>query len=293
MYLFYHNMKQKKPSYWGILLKKFSKKPVVTASIVILAAEILLAAFLPFIFPLDPYTSYPGKFGSGPDAEHIIGFDDLGRDVFSRLVYGGRTSLQVGLYSALLGMCIGVPLGLLAGYYSGIFETMVMRCADVFMAFPNMVLMLVIVSVVGASMTTMILILGVMSWPGFARLLHGRILSIREMEYVEAAKAMGTNDFVILSKYVLPNAIPPALVQFAFAFSGAMTMEAGLSFLGVGIRPPVASWGNILYAAQSISVLTLKPWIWVPSGSLFLVTVLSVNFIGDGLRRALDPKAIY
>jgi peptide/nickel transport system permease protein len=289
----FRNKANQKSSYWSILLRKFSKKPVVLTSIFILAAEIFLVIFLPLVLPLDPYTSHPGKFGSGPDAEHIAGYDDLGRDVFSRLVYGGRTSLQVGLYSALLGMCIGVPLGLLSGYYRGIIETVVMRCSDVFIAFPNMVLMLVIVSVVGASMSTMIVILGVLSWPSFARLLHGRILSIREIEYIEAAKAIGTNDFIILTRYVLPNAIPPALVQITFAFSSAMTMEAGLSFLGMGIRPPAASWGNILYAAQSISVLTLRPWIWVPSGSLFLITVLSINFIGDGLRRALDPKAIY
>jgi peptide/nickel transport system permease protein len=160
------------------------------------------------------------------------------------------------------------------------------------MAFPMLILILVVVSIVGPSMTTLILIMGVVRWPAFARLIHGKILSIREEEYVEAAKAIGTSHFIIILKYVLPNAIAPIIVQATFAFSGSMSFEAGLSFLGAGIQPPTPSWGNVLYSAQSISVLAYKPWIWIPTACMFLITVLCTNFIGDGLREAFDPKSL-
>jgi peptide/nickel transport system permease protein len=216
----------------------------------------------------------------------------VGRDILARNIYGGRTSLGIGFFSTLISLLIGLPLGVLAGYYRGIWEVIVMRFADVFMAFPAIVLILVIASVTGPSIYTLIFIMGVLRWTTFARLLHGKILSIREEEYIEAARAIGTCDRVIIAKYILPNAITPIIVQTPFVFSSSMILEAGLSFLGMGIRPPMASWGNILYAAQSIAVLSRRPWVWVPAGTLFVITVLSVNFIGDGLRRVLDPKTV-
>jgi peptide/nickel transport system permease protein len=272
-------------------LARFWRMPAAVGGIIFIVAEVLFVTFLPLVIPLDPYTSLPGHMSAGPASGHPFGFDELGRDLFARVVYGGQTSLLVAFCATALALAIGVPLGLVAGYFGGIIETIVMRLSDVFMAFPAMVLILIFVSVAGQSMTTLIIIMGVLSWPSFARLLHGRILSIREEEYIESARAVGTSSFAIICKYVLPNSIAPVLVQATFAFSMTMAMEAGLSFLGVGIRPPAASWGNILYAAKSISVLAYQLWVWLPAGAFFLATVFAVNFIGDGLRRALDPKS--
>jgi peptide/nickel transport system permease protein len=273
------------------MIQRFLSERTALISCLVLAAEILLALLLPLFLDLDPYTSTGGQFSAGPAPGHIFGFDELGRDIFARVVCGGRVSLAVAFLSTCLSLAIGVPLGLLAGYFGGIWETLVMRFSDVFMAFPSMILILIFVSVVGQSAAVLIVIMGGLSWPAFARLLHGRILSVREEEYIESARAVGTGDLVIITKYILPNAIAPVLVQASFAFSGSMSMEAGLSFLGVGIRPPTPSWGNILFSAQSISVLAYKPWIWLPAGLLFLLTVFAVTFIGDGLRRVLDPKS--
>jgi peptide/nickel transport system permease protein len=272
-------------------LARFWRMPAAAGGVIFIVAEVLFVVLLPLVVPLDPYTSLPGYMSSGPAPGYPFGFDELGRDLFARVIYGGQTSLLVAFCATALSLLIGVPLGLVAGYFGGIVETIVMRLSDVFMAFPAMVLILIFVSVAGQSMTTLIVIMGVLSWPSFARLLHGRILSVREEEYIESARAVGTSNLTIICKYVLPNSIAPVLVQATFAFSMTMAMEAGLSFLGVGIRPPTASWGNILYAAKSISVLAYQLWVWLPAGAFFLATVFAVNFIGDGLRRALDPKS--
>jgi len=185
---------------------------------------------------------------------------------------------------------IGVPLGLLAGYYKGIWEMVVMRAADIFMSFPSMILILVLVSVFDPSIWTIIFVIGVLGWTDFAKLIYGNVLSIREKEYVESAKAVVTKDFTILVKYIIPNAFAPILINFTFRTAQAIIQESALSFLGMGVQPPEASWGNILYAAQSITVLSSKPWLWVPAGILLVLTVSSINFIGDGMRDALDSR---
>jgi peptide/nickel transport system permease protein len=272
-------------------LARFWRMPAAVGGVIFILAEVLFVVFLPLVIPLDPYTSLPDYMSSGPIPGYPFGFDELGRDLFARIIYGGQVSLLVAFCATALSLIIGVPLGLVAGYFGGIIETIVMRFSDAFMAFPAMILILIFVSVAGQSITTLTIIMGVLSWPSFARLLHGRILSIREEEYIESARAVGTSNLIIICKYILPNSIAPVLVQATFAFSITMSIEAGLSFLGVGIKPPTASWGNILYAAKSISVLAYQPWVWLPAGAFFLATVFAVNFIGDGLRRALDPKS--
>lgn len=270
----------------------FRKNPAAMTALVILLTEILIAFLIPPLLHLDPYTAYKGCAGAAPTQGHILGFDTVGRDLFSRLIIGGRTTLLVGFTATLIGVALGVPLGMLAGYYRGICETVIMRIADVFLALPSMIVILVVVAVFGSSLNLLVLLVGLMSWPKFARVIHGKILSVREEEYVEAARSIGTSDFVILLRYVLPNAFAPVLVQATFSFAKGMMFEAGLSFLGMGVRPPIASWGNILYDAQSLSVLLGKPWVWFPAGMMFIITVLSINLVGDGVRRALDPKAV-
>lgn len=280
----------KKDSYYRDVLKKFTAHKLAMLGVAIILLEVFLVVFLPIFMKLDPYSSDIMAFGAAPSAAHWLGTDDTGRDVFARLIYGGRVSLLVGLLSAIISLCIGVPLGLLAGYYKGIWETIVMRAADIFMSFPSMVLILVLVALIGPSVWTVTIVIGVLGWTDFAKLIYGNVLSVREKEYVEAAKAVGTKDLPLLLKYVVPNAFAPILINFTFRTAQAIIQESALSFLGMGVQPPQASWGNILYAAQSITVLSSKPWLWVPPGILLILTVSSINFIGDGIRDALDSK---
>lgn len=280
----------KKSSYFRDVVKRFFRHKLAVLGLTVLIIEIFCVIFLPSFMSLDPYGMDVMAFGAPPSATHLLGTDDVGRDLFSRLVYGGRVSLTVGICSALIGLAIGVPLGLIAGYFRGIAETLIMRLADIFMSFPSMILILVLASVLGQSVVTITVVIGVLGWPEFARLIYASTLSVREKDYVESAKAVGTKNGKILTRYVLPNAFAPVIIAFTFRTAQAIITESSLSFLGLGVQPPAASWGNILYYAQSISILSSKPWMWLPAGLILIVTVLSINFLGDGIRDALDTK---
>ena len=225
-----------------------------------------------------------------PDKTHLLGTDTYGRDTFARLIYGGRTSLKIGFFSVLVQAAIGIPLGIIAGYYRKAAEVIIMRLADMFQSIPSMCLNIVLVSVLSPSAETLILVIGVMGWPSFVRLLYAKVLSVREKEYVEAARTTGTGNLGIMLKYILPNSISPALVAFTFGIPSAILTESALSFLGLGIQIPEASWGNMLNAAQSVAIISTKPWLWIPAGMCIFITLISVNLFGDGLRDALDPK---
>ena len=267
-------------SYFGDVVKKFLAHRLAMMGTIVLILEVLAVVFLPSIMKLDPYSMDYMAFGGAPSAEHLLGCDDVGRDLFARLIFGGRVSLMVGICSALISLAIGVPLGLFAGYFRGAVETVIMRCADIFMSFPNMILILVLASVLGQSVTTVTLVIG----------FYASVLSVREKDYVESAKAIGAKNGTILLRYVLPNSFAPVIISFTFRTAQAIITESSLSFLGLGVQPPEASWGNILYYAQSISVLSTKLYMWVPAGVVLVLTVLSINFIGDGIRDALDTK---
>ena len=288
-------------SYFGDVVKKFLAHRLAMMGTIVLILEVLAVVFLPSIMKLDPYSMDYMAFGGAPSAEHLLGCDDVGRDLFARLIFGGRVSLMVGICSALISLAIGVPLGLFAGYFRGAVETVIMRCADIFMSFPNMILILVLASVLGQSVTTVTLVIGFLGWTEFARLIYANVLSVsekeyasvlsvREKDYVESAKAIGAKNGTILLRYVLPNSFAPVIISFTFRTAQAIITESSLSFLGLGVQPPEASWGNILYYAQSISVLSTKLYMWVPAGVVLVLTVLSINFIGDGIRDALDTK---
>ena len=284
-------MKQKRESYFQDVLRRFLQHKLAVISLVILILITIAVIVLPKVFDMDPYTIDAAVgFGAAPSQDHLLGTDNTGRDQLARLFYGGRTSLMVGLLSAAISALIGIPLGILAGYYGGWVETIIMRLVDIFQAFPGMILSLVLVSVVGPSLQSVIFVIGLQGWVSYARLMHGQVLSTREKDYVQGAKAIGTKDGSLILKYILPNSFTPVLVQFSFGVAGAILTESSLSFLGLGIRIPQASWGNMLYGAQSLTYLTSKPWIWVPPGIMLMVTVLCINFVGDGLRDALDPK---
>ena len=208
--------KENKSSYFQDVLKRFLAHRLAMFGAIILTIEILSVIFLPVIMKLDPYTMDYMNFGGAPSAQHILGCDDVGRDLFARLIFGGRVSLMVGICSALVSLIIGVPLGLIAGYFRGWAETIIMRCADVFMSFPSMILILVLASVLGKSVMTVTMVIGLLGWTEFARLIYASVLSIREKDYVESAKAIGTKNGPILLRYVLPNSFAPVIISFTF-----------------------------------------------------------------------------
>ncbi len=277
-------------SYMQDVMKRLFSHKLAIFGLTVVILEVSAVIILPGLMNLDPFAIDYDAFGSAPSDKYILGCDDVGRDLFARLVYGGRVSLSVGLLSAFISLIVGVPLGLLAGYYKGPVEVVIMRLADIFMSFPAMILILVLASVLGQSVITIIFVIGIIGWPEFARLIHGTVLSVREKDYVESAVAIGTLDIQIIFRYILPNSFSPVIIAFTFRTAQAIITESSISFLGLGIQPPEASWGNILYYAQSISVLAYKPWAWLPAGVILVLTVLSINFLGDGIRDALDVK---
>ena len=279
----------KKQSPFISFYKKFSKHRLANICLFIVLLEILLAVFLPVILDLDPYSINP-VFNQAPSAEHPLGTDTTGRDLLSRIIYGGRISLLVGFAATAISVAIGLPLGLLAGYFGGAAETVKMRAADIFMSFPSMILTLVMVAIFGRSIPILIILIGALNWPQPARLVYGRALSVRRMEYVTAAKVSGCSDLTILLKYVLPNSVAPLWMSIAFLISSAILTESSLSFLGAGVQLPAASWGNIIYQAQNVVVLYSYPHIWIPAGICLIITIVSINFVGEGIRDALDPK---
>ena len=272
-------------------VKKFMHNRKAVLGLIIVCFLVLAVILIPIFMKLDPYTTDPAVgFNKAPCSGHPLGTDDVGRDLFARLLYGGRISLFVGIMSTIISVLIGIPLGLIAGYFRGIAETVIMRVADAFMSFPTMVLILVLVAVFGPSILTVTVVIGVLGWTAIAKLIYGNVLSIREREYIQATKAIGMSTPKILLSEVLPNAIPPVWANISFRVAGAILTESSLSFLGMGVQTPQASWGNIIFAAQNLLVLTARPWVWFPPGICIILVVVGFNFIGEGVRDALDPK---
>lgn len=272
-------------------VKKFMHNRKAVLGLIIVCFLVLAVILIPIFMKLDPYTTDRAVgFNKAPCPGHLLGTDDVGRDLFARLLYGGRISLFVGIMSTIISVLIGIPLGLIAGYFRGIAETVIMRVADAFMSFPTMVLILVLVAVFGPSILTVTVVIGVLGWTAIAKLIYGNVLSIREREYIQATKAIGMSTPKILLSEVLPNAIPPVWANISFRVAGAILTESSLSFLGMGVQTPQASWGNIIFAAQNLLVLTARPWVWFPPGICIILVVVGFNFIGEGVRDALDPK---
>ncbi len=272
-------------------VKKFMHNRKAVLGLIIVCFLVLAVILMPIFMKLDPYTTDRAVgFNKAPCPGHLLGTDDVGRDLFARLLYGGRISLFVGIMSTIISVLIGIPLGLIAGYFRGIAETVIMRVADAFMSFPTLVLILVLVAVFGPSILTVTVVIGVLGWTAIAKLIYGNVLSIREREYIQATKAIGMSTPKILLSEVLPNAIPPVWANISFRVAGAILTESSLSFLGMGVQTPQASWGNIIFAAQNLLVLTARPWVWFPPGICIILVVVGFNFIGEGVRDALDPK---
>lgn len=270
--------------------RRFRRHRLAIVGLVFLALLILLALAAPWVVGHDPIDMDPRSAMAAPSADHPLGTDLAGRDIWARLVYGTRVSLAVGLVSVSISLAITLVLGTLAGYYGGAVDMVIMRITDIMMVFPGLVLIIAVVSVIGPSIFNVMAVLGVLGWTGTTRLLRGQILSVRELDYVLAARATGVPDRRIMWAHVLPNAIAPLLVAATFGVAGAILTEAGLSYLGLGVLPPTPSWGSMLNAANSITVLERNWWMWIPPGVAVLLTVMAINFTGDGLRDALDPR---
>ena len=273
--------------YW----KRFRKSKSAMLSLSFLIAEALAVYLLPALFRMDPVTSdVQAGFNAAPSAAHLFGTDSAARDLLARTLCGGQVSLLIGVAAPFISVTVGLPLGLAAGYYRGIAETVIMRAADVCMSFPSIMLSLIMVSVIGPSLGTLIGVIGLMGWTSIAKLVYASVLSIREKDYIASALSIGRSDFDILLHEILPGVLSPVFVSLSFQSGSAILQESGLSFLGSGIRPPQASWGGIISAAQDLSVLTRMPWVWAPSGTLIVLTVIAFHFVGEGMRDALDPR---
>jgi|SRR5690625_792799 len=260
-----------------------------------LAAGILIAvagfALLgPNLVKFDPNAPSLANMQQPPSGEHLLGTDMLGRDVLARLASAARVSLTVAVVAVIINIVIGSLLGGIAGYFRGAADYVISRIADTFLSFPVLPLVIVMVALFGPSLINVILALAVVGWPEVFRLVRGETLVVREREFIQAAVAIGTKDARIVIRHVLPNVIAPVIVAATFGVAQAILTEAGLSFLGLGLRPPNASLGNMLLDAQSITVLESLPWLWLPPGLLIVGIVLSVNYLGDTLRARLDPR---
>ena len=269
---------------WG----RFRRHRLATIGVVLLGLLVAAAFAAPLIAP-SPFRTELRSLKKPPTAAHWLGTDAAGRDVYARLVYAGRVSLSVGLVAVAIYATIGIVLGALAGYYGGVVDGTVMRLADVFLAFPSLIVIITLVSILGPDIKNIMLAIGLLGWPPIARLVRGLFLSLRERDFLLAGRTMGATNRRLIFRHLLPNALAPVIVAATFGMAQAILLEAGLSFLGLGVQPPTPSWGNMLTDAQSLTVLESMPWIWVPPGVMIALAVLSINFIGDGLRDALDP----
>lgn len=261
------------------------------AAAIFLGVEILLVLLLPLFLDQDPnLTDRAAGFWAPPSAQHLLGTDDVGRDIFARLLHGGQISLLVGFASAGLGVVLGVPLGLLAGYKGGKWEYWIMRACDTFQSFPSIILVLAMVSLLGPSVWNIILVIGGLGWASVARLVYGNTLSAKKAEYVEASRALGAGDSAILFRTILPNVVAPVWAVLPLKVVRAILSESSLSFLGVGLRTPQASWGNLTQSAMELVTLTTRPWAWLPPGLCIVATAMALLLVGEGLRKALNPR---
>jgi peptide/nickel transport system permease protein len=272
-----------------IVWAKFTRNRLAACSAVVILLLVLLTVGAAWVAPHDPlYIDMGNKFARPGQAGFLLGADELGRDVLSRLLHAGRVSLAVGLVTAVIAVVVGSILGGVAGYYGGAADAFIMRLADVLLSMPAIFLLLALSAFLRPSVFSITLIIGLNSWMSVARLVRGQILSLKEQEFVIAARAMGANDRRLIFRQLLPNAVPPVLVAATLTVATAILLESSLSYLGYGIQPPTASWGNMLNNAQTY--VLYAPWVAVYPGLMITVTVLSFNFAGDGLRDALDPR---
>ncbi|WP_188733056.1 oligopeptide ABC transporter permease [Oceanobacillus neutriphilus] len=285
-----NNITNKPESLLKIGVEKFFKNKLSVLGGITIIIVVGMAVFAPWIAPFDPAKQDLLNTLAPPSMEHFLGTDELGRDVFSRLLYGARVSLLVS-FTAVIGMkTIGVVIGASAGYFGKVVDSILMRFVDVIISFPQIFLLITMLAVLEPGLKTLIIVFILFSWTGTARLVRGEFLSLRNREFVLAARTMGLKTSRIMFRHILPNAMGPIIVSATLSVGGVILSEAGLSFLGLGIQPPTPSWGNMLQAAQDFNIMVNAWWYPIFPGLMILITVLAFNFVGDGLRDAFDPR---
>ncbi|MFC4223604.1 oligopeptide ABC transporter permease [Lysinibacter cavernae] len=276
-----------------IATNRAKRRPDTLALVSVAVLTIIVGAALaaPLLTPFGPNDIDLSNLETVPNGTHLLGTDELGRDVFSRLLYGGRVSVLVGLAAVVVQLVIGITLGSLAGYWGGAVDGAVMRITEMVMCFPFYAIAICLAALLGASVWNVILIIGVLGWTGLARLVRAEMMSVRKREFVQAANILGVRHLTIVTRHLLPNVIGPILVYATLAVANGILAEAALSFLGLGVKLPEPSWGNMLSAAQSMRVLGTEPWLWIPPGVCIVLMVLAINGIGESLRAHLDPRS--
>jgi peptide/nickel transport system permease protein len=271
-----------------LLAQRLRENKLAMAGLVLVAGLAAAAIAAPWIAPHDPTTIDARIILAGPSAEHLLGTDDLGRDVLSRLIYGARISLAVGFVSVGIAVAIGTALGACAGFFGGIVDSLVMRFVDIMLCFPSTFLILTVIAFIGPSIWNVMFVIGITGWMGVCRLVRAEFLSLRERDFVVAARALGAGDARLIFRHILPNAMAPVLVAAVLGVAGAILTESGLSFLGLGVQPPTPSWGNILTAGKDN--IDVAWWLSFFPGIAITLTMLGYNMLGEGLRDALDPR---
>jgi peptide/nickel transport system permease protein len=275
-------------SQWRVAWRTLRRNPVAISGLIGLMLLILVTILAPRLSPYEPTQQNYDHLLEPPSDSHLFGTDDLGRDILSRVIWGGRESLRVGFMGIAIGMGGGVLVGLLSGFYGGLFDSAVMRLVDIFLAFPTILLLLSIVAALGPSLTTVLVALGISSIPSYSRLVRGSVLAARNFEYIVAARVVGASNRRIMFRHILPNVIAPIIIYSTLGLGSAILITAGLSYIGLGAQPPSPEWGAMLNYGRGY--IRNAWWMSVFPGLAIFVAVLCINLLGDGLRDALDPK---
>ncbi|USG68261.1 ABC transporter permease [Brevibacillus ruminantium] len=270
--------------------ERFKRNRLALISLFVIGGLILLALLAPLIAPYDPAEQNLIDKLKPPSKEHWFGTDELGRDLLSRVLYGARVSLSVGIFAVVFNVVIGIVIGSTAGYYGGKIDGILMRFTDIMLSFPTKFVLIAVVTILKPSLINIIIVLVAFGWMGKARLLRGQILSVKNREFVDAARTIGMSDFRIIFRHILPNSLAPVIVSATLQVGGMILTESTLSFLGLGIQPPMASWGNLLQSAQNLTIMAKAPWYPFIPGFMICLTIMCFNFIGDGLRTAFDSR---
>lgn len=284
----YLEKKYSRSSLYKDALKRLKRNKLAMLGLAIVIALILIALFAPLLAPYDPIARIKTDSSLAPGSVHLFGTDLLGRDILSRVIYGSRISIEVGIIAVGISVIIGLFLGALSGYFGNIPDTVIMRIADIFFAFPYILGAIAIMTVLGPGVINIFIAIGLLGWASFARIFRSSILTIKNKEYIEAARALGASNYRIITKHIFPNAFAPIIVYATMNVGTAIIVEAALSFLGLGVQPPTAAWGKML--AESLDYIDIAPWMMVFPGLAIVITVLGFVLLGDGLRDAFDPK---
>ena len=284
----YLEKKYSRSSLYKDALKRLKRNKLAMLGLAIVIALILIALFAPLLAPYDPIVRIKADSSLAPSSVHLFGTDLLGRDIFSRVIFGSRISIEVGIIAVGISVIIGLFFGALSGYFGNISDTVIMRIADIFFAFPYILGAIAIMTVLGPGVINIFIAIGILGWASFARIFRSSILTIKNKEYIEAARALGASNYRIITKHIFPNAFAPIIVYATMNVGTAIIVEAALSFLGLGVQPPTAAWGKML--AESLDYIDIAPWMMVFPGLAILLTVLGFVLLGDGLRDAFDPK---